>query len=167
MTGADRLEPILDSRAVLAGGATDGCQSVHRPTANDHAGSTKLNSSWSDRDRSATVESSSHPTTDTVVFKKALQIATTFGVLLAGYAGYVRVFAIAGRRGPRSRQALPLAASAARGPMKRGDRAGEAGVRRGALERRPTTCRSATTTASAATGCTPRSTSGPRTTASN
>ena len=31
------------------------------------------------------------------MFKKALQIAMTFGVLLAGYAGYVRVFALVAR----------------------------------------------------------------------
>ena len=49
---------------------------------------------------------------------------------------------------------------------RRGDRPGRQAVRPRALERRPRTCRSATTTTNAATGCTPRSTSGSTTASS-
>src|SRR3954464_6557631 len=48
-----------------------------------------------------------HRATEVAVFKKALQVVTTFGVLLAAYAGYVRAFAVvadllaqAGRQSP-------------------------------------------------------------------
>src|SRR3954453_13679998 len=46
------------------------------------------------RSRDASSADRSFRTTDIAVFKKALQVVTTFGVLLASYAGYVRIFAI-------------------------------------------------------------------------
>jgi hypothetical protein len=42
------------------------------------------------------------------VFKKALQVATAFGVLLAGYAGYVHVFALVADRLARARPSFTI-----------------------------------------------------------
>ncbi len=61
------------------------------------------------RSRPARSADRSFRTTDIAVVKKALQIVTSFGVLLAAYAGYVRLFAIvAAGIGPAAPPSTPF-----------------------------------------------------------